>query len=104
MKTQITDETDEIRIVVPDSVLEKIASEIKALLEKIEDSDCDENVTYSVEEVMEPSTPGTLFRGLRYREELTQAEFARNLGIKQDHGIGYEAFCSRHLEVALIGI
>lgn len=85
MKTQITNESGEITVVVPIAVLDKVASEIKALLEKVEDDDIDDNVTYSAEEVIGPTTPGRLLRGLRYREDLTQAEFARKLGVKQHH-------------------
>ena len=40
---------------------------------------------YSIEEVFPEATPGMVLRGLRGKEEMTQAEFARRLGISQHH-------------------
>ena len=40
---------------------------------------------YSIEEVFPEATPGMMLRGLRGKEEMTQAEFARRLGISQHH-------------------
>lgn len=40
---------------------------------------------YSVEEVFPEATPGMMLRGLRGKEELTQAEFAKRLGVSQHH-------------------
>jgi len=40
---------------------------------------------YSVEEVFPEATPGMMLRGLRGKEELTQAGFAKRLGISQHH-------------------
>lgn len=40
---------------------------------------------YSAEEVFGTPTPGELLKGLRYREDLTQKQFAEKLGIKQHH-------------------
>jgi plasmid maintenance system antidote protein VapI len=40
---------------------------------------------YSIEEVFPEATPGMVLRGLRGKEDLTQAEFAKRLGISQHH-------------------
>ena len=40
---------------------------------------------YSIEEVFPEATPGMMLRGLRGKEELTQAEFAKRLGVSQHH-------------------
>jgi DNA-binding XRE family transcriptional regulator len=40
---------------------------------------------YSIEEVFPEATPGMMLRGLRGKEELTQAKFAGRLGISQHH-------------------
>ena len=40
---------------------------------------------YSIEEVFPEATPGMMLRGVRGKEELTQAEFAKRLGVSQHH-------------------
>ena len=40
---------------------------------------------YSIEEVFPEATPGMMLRGLRGKEEMTQAAFAKRLGINQHH-------------------
>ena len=40
---------------------------------------------YSIEEVFPEATPGMMLRGLRGKEELTQAAFAKRLGVSQHH-------------------
>ena len=47
--------------------------------------DKQEEKTYSARDVLGEITPGRCLRGLRYREDLTQAEFARQLWVKQHH-------------------
>lgn len=49
----------------------------------ISDDDDDEDVP--MEEVFPDRSPGTMLRGLRYREELTQEEFAKRVGIPRRH-------------------
>jgi DNA-binding XRE family transcriptional regulator len=48
------------------------------------DEDAGERL-YSIEEVFPEATPGMMLRGLRGKEEMTQAEFAKRLGISQHH-------------------
>lgn len=85
MKTQVTNESGEITIVVPIAVLDKVASEIKALLEKMEDEGINGHAASPAKNVTGSTTPGRLLRGLRYKENLTQVEFGRKLGVKQHH-------------------
>jgi DNA-binding XRE family transcriptional regulator len=40
---------------------------------------------YSIEEVFPEATPGMMLRGLRGKKEMTQAAFAKRLGISQHH-------------------
>lgn len=41
--------------------------------------------TMSLEELFPDLHPGSAIRGLRYREELTQAQLAKKIGVKRHH-------------------
>lgn len=66
---------------------------IDNVMDFLKNNGCDVNDTtpdYDDEdvpvEVVSPNrTPGTILRGLRYRENLTQAEFSKRVGIPRHH-------------------
>ena len=52
----------------------------------VNDTTCHEDAQcLGQEEVLPEHSPGTVLRGLRYRESLTQKEFAQRIGLPQRH-------------------
>lgn len=86
MKVQTIGESIDVNIRIPASGSDKVVQGLRMVLE-LAGFDIDkpkEEKTYSAKEVMGEITPGRYLRGLRYREDLTQAELAGKLGITQN--------------------
>lgn len=86
MKVQTIGESIDVNIRIPASAGDKVIQGLKMVLElaALGADQKEEGRTYSVEEVMGPITPGRRLRGLRYREDMTQAQLAKKLGIGQN--------------------
>jgi DNA-binding XRE family transcriptional regulator len=87
MKTQTTGELAEIRLTVPAHELGRIAKVIQTALNKSGDNvreiNEDGDELFTSEEVFPEAHPGLALQGLRVKEDLTQAELASRLGVKQ---------------------
>ena len=73
---------------VPDAEADDVAVALRELLHAFGYAvrgDLDDDVTYPASEVFPDSTPGKRLRGLRAREDITQAEMAERLGLRQHH-------------------
>jgi DNA-binding XRE family transcriptional regulator len=69
---------DFFHVICPAAISEAIKSYLREQGCKLEE-------TYSPEELFPNRTPGTLLRGFRYREDITQAELARLAEIPRRH-------------------
>jgi DNA-binding XRE family transcriptional regulator len=90
MKTLHTDETTDIILTVPKSEYPKIAQVITGIFsfagyELRDEEEIDDDKLYTIEEAFPDFCPATILHGARLTFELTQAELAEKLGIKQSH-------------------
>lgn len=90
-KKQTTDDFVEIRLRIPG---EKQASILAILQDMFALADVsyslhtesqEDEETVGMEDVFPDLHPGSAIRGLRYREELTQAQLAAKIGVKRHH-------------------
>jgi DNA-binding XRE family transcriptional regulator len=85
----IDDRHAEIHLTVPLEDVSRVAEAIRGMLklsghEVSQVTDAGERL-YSIEEVFPDASPGMMLRGLRGKEEITQTELAKRLGISQHH-------------------
>ncbi len=89
MKMQTTNEGANLVLSVPQSEARNIEEAIRSFLKlaghKVELVNNDGEKLYHADEIFPDSTPGTMLRGLRTRENLNQREFGARLGLKQHH-------------------
>ena len=88
MKTQTTGESTEITFTVPNEMVDNVTAIIQNILsltQKKSGEEIEDDKVYPIEQFMDEITPGRALLGLRYREDLTQKQFAEKLGIKQSH-------------------
>lgn len=88
MKTQTTDGSTEITFTVPNEMVDNVTAIIQNILsltQKKSGEEIEDDKVYPIEQFMDEITPGRALLGLRYREDLTQKQFAEKLGIKQSH-------------------
>jgi DNA-binding XRE family transcriptional regulator len=79
----------EISVVLPSEIAVKTADAIKSILilagHEVHKVNNEGERVYSIEEVFPDMSPAKVLRGLRGKENVTQAEFARRIGIAQHH-------------------
>jgi DNA-binding XRE family transcriptional regulator len=93
MKTLHTDKTTDIILTIPKDKVPAVTEAITGLfrfagheLRPLEDEeDIDDDKLYTIEEAFPDFCPATILHGARLTFELTQAELAEKLGIKQSH-------------------
>ena len=88
MKTQTTGESTEITFTVPNEMVDNVTAIIQNILsltQKKSGEEIEDDKVYPIEQFMDEITSGRALLGLRYREDLTQKQFAEKLGIKQSH-------------------
>ena len=89
MKMQTIGKSTEITLTLPAPKAGLISLAIGAMLKaagmKVQQLNADGEELYSVEEVFPDAHPGTALKGLRAREDMTQAEMADRLKIPQSH-------------------
>lgn len=89
MKMQDTGKSTEITLTVPKTKAMSIGRAIGAMLDaaglKVHRVNENGEELFSIEEVFPDSHPGTVLRGLRLKEELTQGDMAARLKIPQSH-------------------
>ena len=88
MKAQTTGALTNIVLTVPTEHAENLCKAINSILELAQFSrplNEDGEELYSAREVFPESSPGNRLRGLRFREGITQKEFAAALSIRQHH-------------------
>ncbi len=88
MKTQTTGGSTEITFTVPNEMVDNVTAIIQNILsltQKKSGEEIEDDKVYPIEQFMDEITPGRALLGLRYREDLTQKQFAEKLGIKQSH-------------------
>lgn len=87
MKTRHTDTQGEIMINVPLADMEKVSEAIRSILEltghKVRHVNDEGEELHTLEEVFPDAHPGKVVRGLRVKEDITQEELAKRLGIAQ---------------------
>ena len=87
MKTRHTDTQGEIMINVPLADMEKVSEAIRSILEltghKVRHVNDEGEELHTFEEVFPDAHPGKVVRGLRVKEDITQEELAKRLGIAQ---------------------
>jgi DNA-binding XRE family transcriptional regulator len=96
MKTLHTDKTTDIILTVPKSEYSKVAQAITGIFslaghELRDEEEIDDDKLYTIEEAFPDFCPATILNGARLTFELTQAELAEKLGIKQSHVSEMEA-------------
>ena len=86
----LDDKSAVINVKVPVTAVGKVMDTIRGVLTlsghevaQLNEDTCER--FYSVEEVFPEATPGMMLRGLRGKEELTQAEFAKRIGVSRHH-------------------
>ena len=89
-KTRTTEEFAEICFQVPVAKAAKVRETIENMLALAGirctiDARTDDDETVPLEEVFPDIHPGSAIRGLRFREELTQARLAEIMGVKRQH-------------------
>jgi DNA-binding XRE family transcriptional regulator len=79
----------EISVILPSEIAVKTADAIKSILilagHEVHKVNNEGERVYSIEEVFPDMSPAKVLRGLRGKENVTQAEFARRIGIAQHH-------------------
>jgi DNA-binding XRE family transcriptional regulator len=87
MKTRHTDTQGEIMIHVPPVDIEKVSEVIRGVLElaghTVRRVNEEGEGLHTLEEVFPDAHPGRIVRGLRVKEDITQEELAKRLGIAQ---------------------
>ncbi len=87
MKTRHTDTQGEISVKVPLVDMEKVSEAIRSILElaghKVRHLNEEGEELYTIEEVFPDAHAGKIVRGLRVKEDITQEELAKRLGIAQ---------------------
>ena len=87
MKTRHTDTQGEIMIHVPPVDIEKVSEAIRGVLElaghTVRRVNEEGEGLHTLEEVFPDAHPGRIVRGLRVKEDITQEELAKRLGIAQ---------------------
>ena len=87
MKTRHTDTQGEIMVNVPLADMEKVSEAIRGFLElaghKVRHVNNEGEELHTLEEVFPDAHPGKIVRGLRVKEDITQEELAKRLGIAQ---------------------
>ena len=87
MKTRHTDTQGEIMVNVPLEDIEKVREAIRGVLElaghTVRDVNDEGETLHALEEVFPDAHPGRIVRGFRVREDITQEELAKRLGIAQ---------------------
>ena len=91
-KARATTAWAEIRVKVPAAQVAKVKKAIASVFDlagvqaHVADAiDGDDDALMPADEVFSASTPGKLLRGLRTREDLTQAQLAKALGVHSHH-------------------
>ena len=89
-KTRTTEEFAEICFQVPVAKAAKVRETIENMLALagircMIDARTDDDETVSLEEFFPDIHPGSAIRGLRFREDLTQAQLAEIIGVKRQH-------------------
>ena len=91
-KKQTTDDFVEINLQIPRKTQTTVREIIENVLQLANvryaiqtDVAEEEEQTVSLEEVFPNLHPGSAIRGLRYREELSQAQLAEMIGVKRHH-------------------
>lgn len=90
-KTPIIKDFAEIRLRIPREKEANIQEIIENLLilaniqYSLHTEPEDDTETVALEEIFPDLHPGSAIRGLRYREELTQAQLAEKIGVKRHH-------------------
>lgn len=82
MRKPITGKYSEICIRVP---VENVAGILKLLKSSGHDLEISERELIPADEVFPDSHPGKILRGLRTREDLTQAQLAEKIGVRPHH-------------------
>lgn len=88
MKRQTTGGSTEITLTIPNHLADSISAIIQNALMLAAHNDkeeIDDDKSYPIENFVDEITPGRALLGLRYREDLTQKQFAEKLGLKQSH-------------------
>ena len=89
MKKQITEKYTDICLRVPTEAAPKIMALTKGFLElagqEVREINENEEELFSASEVFPNSHPGRILRGLRVREDMTQAQLAKRAGIRPHH-------------------
>lgn len=79
----------EISLVLPAEIAAGTADAIRSILtfagHEVRKLNEEGERVYSIEEVFPDMSPAKVLRGLRGKEDLTQAEFAQRIGIAQHH-------------------
>jgi addiction module HigA family antidote len=87
MKTRHTDTQGEIMIKVPLADTKAVTEAIRGVLElaghQVRRVNDEGEELHSLEEVFPDAHPGRILRGFRVREDITQEELAKRLGIAQ---------------------
>ena len=90
-KTPIIKDFAEIRLLIPrekESNIQEIIEHLLVLANiqySIRTASADDTETVALEEAFPDLHSGSAIRGLRYREELTQAQLAEKIGVKRHH-------------------
>lgn len=80
-----TDGTHVLVVACPENSFDNVLDYLKNNGCTVNDATCYEDECVSHEEVFPESSPGNRLRGLRWREDLTQAELAGRVGIPARH-------------------
>ena len=87
MKTRHTDTQGEIMVNVPLADLEKVSEAIRSILEltghQVRHVNDEGEELHTLEEVFPDAHAGKVVHGLRVKEDITQEELAKRLGIAQ---------------------
>ena len=85
MKKRTTGELTEIRLMVPNSIADKVLGVMKDILElaDLHATNEDSEALYSIDEVFPEANPGMALCGLRAREGITQKQLAERIKIRQ---------------------
>ena len=87
MKTRHTDTQGEIMVNIPLMEMEKVSQAIRGVLElaghTVRRVNGEGEELYTLEETFPDARPGKIVHGLRVKEDITQEELAKRLGIAQ---------------------
>jgi DNA-binding XRE family transcriptional regulator len=89
MKTRHIEGQDELVLSLPSGQAALTGDAIRKFLElsghTVETEEEDDGRSFSVQALFPDASPGFALKGLRVKEDLTQAELAMRLGLKQHH-------------------